>query len=569
MRPGTRPPSCARSAAAAVVGAPRMLRTRSAAAGARAILAVMVGLLAMPRPAKPAQASDADRTVDALRRDLDWILHATGWRSTDWGVLAVSVDSGDTLYARTPTRPLVPASNVKLLTTAAALHHLGPDFRWETYVLSTGDVVDGTLRGDLVLYGTGDPGLSDRFGGSPTAVFEDLATRLRDAGVRRVQGDIVGDGSFFQGPLLSPDWDVADLNDWFAAPVGALSFNENVVTLRIEAGAHDGAPPRVHTLPEDPGLPVANTAVTGRGRLMVRRDHPMDPIQILGSIPRGGRDVWRRITIRDPARAASQALLGALQEVGIDVAGTLRTSVTPGASPLTAGRIWAPGARAGSPRVLARHRSPPLRDYVAVVNKESHNLFAEATLKTLGRVVAGDGSFEGGGRVVEDFAREHLATDPAAVTIIDGSGLADTNRVGAATFVTLLLHMAGGELWDPFWESLPEAGNRRELGRMYRTVAAGNLRAKTGTIGGVSALSGLVHSATGERIAFSIIGNRVPSTWNAKRVEDRIGIRLAAFDRPLAADAVLPTEVASTPAEGDPAASAPDPDPASSVARHR
>jgi D-alanyl-D-alanine carboxypeptidase/D-alanyl-D-alanine-endopeptidase (penicillin-binding protein 4) len=120
--------------------------------------------------------------------------------------------------------------------------------------------------------------------------------------------------------------------------------------------------------------------------------------------------------------------------------------------------------------------------------------------------------------------------------------------------VKLLSHMANSELWTPYWESLPEAGNRRELGRMYRTAAAGNLRAKTGTINGVSALSGVVQSTTGERIAFSIIGNHVPSTWSAKRVEDRLGIRLATFDRPLlpldgVLDEALPSEAEPLPTQ--------------------
>lgn len=492
-------------------------------------------------------ASDADPLVAALRGDLDWILRATGWRSTEWGVLAVSLDSGDTLFAHAPETPLTPASNVKLLTTAAALHHLGPDFRWETYVLSDGGVVDGTLLGDLVLYGTGDPGLSERFEASSAAAFEGLASRLGESGVRRIHGDVVGDGSFFQGPLTHPDWDPADLNDWFAAPVGALSFNENVVTLRIESGPHDGAPPRVHTLPADPGLPIENLAVTGRGRLMIQRDHPLEPIRIVGSIPRGGRDVWRRITVRDPARTAAQALRTALEDAGIEVMGRVRTAASAYDSPLTGRRIWAPGAGAHAPRLLARHRSPALREYVAVVNKESHNLFAEAMLKTLGRVVDGEGSFQGGVRVVERFVRDHLGPAASGAVLTDGSGLADSNRVGAATFVALLRYMAASPEWAPYWESLPEAGNRRELGRMYRTAAAGNLRAKTGTIRGVSALSGIVRSVGGERIAFSIIGNRVPSTWSAKRVEDRIGIRLAAFDRPLPTDAILATEAVPDP----------------------
>jgi D-alanyl-D-alanine carboxypeptidase/D-alanyl-D-alanine-endopeptidase (penicillin-binding protein 4) len=487
-----------------------------------------------------------DLRVDALRRDLDQILRSTGWRTAEWGILAVSLDSGDTLYSHVPDAPLVPASNAKLVTTAAALHYLGPDFRWETFVLVEGDPVDGIVLGDLVLYGTGDPGLSERFAETPAGVFEELAAQLVDAGIREVRGDVVGDGSFFEGPLLSPEWDPADLNETFAAPVGALSFNENIVTLRIEAGGIGGMPPIVYSTPDDPDLPIQNLATTGPGQLFLQRDHPREPIRIIGSTPRGAPDVWRRIPVRDPSRFAARALFDALRDAGISVSGDARSSDDPRTSRLTSGRVWAPAVRSRTPRVVARHRSRSLREYVALVNKESHNLTAEALLKTMGRVVEGEGSFDGGSRVLDHFLHDVLGVAPQTAVMVDGSGLAAANRLTPGVLVALLGHMAERDLWDPYWESLPEAGNRLELSRMYRTAAAGNLRAKTGTITGVSALSGVVRSATGERIAFSIIGNRVPSTWTAKRIEDRLGVRLAAFDRPLL---MVPAE------EGDP----PDP----------
>lgn len=489
----------------------------------------------------------ADLRIDTLRRDLDRILESTGWRSAEWGILAVSLDSGDTLYSHAPDAPLVPASNAKLVTTAAALHYLGPDFRWETYVLVEGDLVDGTVRGDLVLYGTGDPGFSERFAGTPAGAFEELAADLVAAGLREVTGDVVGDGSFFEGPLLSPEWDAGDLNETFAAPVGALSFNENFVTLRIEPAGLDGIPPIVHTTPDDPDLPIENRATTEPGRLFVQRDHPSEPIRIIGSTPWGAPDVWRRITVRDPNRFAARALLDALEAAGVRVSGTARSSDDPETSILTSGRVWAPAVSSGTPRVIARRQSPALREYVALVNKESHNLTAEALLKTMGRVVDGEGSFEGGSRVLDHFLHDELGVAPQTAALVDGSGLAASNRLTPGVLVALLGHMSEGDLWDPYWESLPEAGNRSELSRMYRTAAAGNLRAKTGTITGVSALSGVVRSTAGERIAFSIIGNRVPSTWSAKRVEDRLGVRLASFDRPL----LLAGELDQAPPDSD------------------
>ncbi len=167
------------------------------------------------------------------------------------------------------------------------------------------------------------------------------------------------------------------------------------------------------------------------------------------------------------------------------------------------------------------------------MNHVSHNLFAEAILKTLGRVVRGEGSFEEGARVVQRFLRDEVRVQPGVTEVYDGSGLSSQNTASAGAFVDLLLYMAGSEDWDSFVSSIPEAGRRSGLRRLYRTTAAGNLRAKTGTIEGVSALTGIVESKTGERILFSILANGVRSTSAAKRVEDRIALRLAELDRPL------------------------------------
>jgi len=194
--------------------------------------------------------------------------------------------------------------------------------------------------------------------------------------------------------------------------------------------------------------------------------------------------------------------------------------------------VWAPGITGTSPpQILATHLSNPLSDLVSVVNQKSHNLYAEALHKTLGRIGTGIGSFEGGRSATEAFLVHQVGLQPDAVAVIDGSGLSKTNRASAHAFVQVLDHMSRSEAWEGYWASLPEAGNRRQLSRMYRTPAAGNLRAKTGTIDRVSALSGIVVSASGERIAFSILSNNIPSTSRAKQVEDRIGARLAAFTR--------------------------------------
>ncbi|MCH7891991.1 MAG: D-alanyl-D-alanine carboxypeptidase/D-alanyl-D-alanine-endopeptidase [Gemmatimonadetes bacterium] len=181
------------------------------------------------------------------------------------------------------------------------------------------------------------------------------------------------------------------------------------------------------------------------------------------------------------------------------------------------------------PRILARHTSPEMIEYLTVVNHESHNFFAETIFKTMGKVVMGEGSFEGGARAVQAFIVGRVGLDDRDIVAVDGSGLSDRNRATAGGLVGVLRYVAGSPQWDAFVSTLPEAG--RSLRRMYRTRAARNLRAKTGTIAGVSALTGVVSARNGERLLFSILSNHVSSTGAAKRVEDRIGARLADFQR--------------------------------------
>lgn len=483
---------------------------------------------------EPANAELPAPSFDALRTDLDRMV-AGGARGALWGVLAVSLERGDTLFALNPTEPLTPASNVKLLTTAAALHHLGPDFRFPTFLLADGEIRDGVLHGDLIVFGTGDPTLGERDPLAPGGAIATFLAALEQRGVREVRGAVLGDGSYFAGEPRRPSWNPRDLNEWYAAPVSALTFNENMVTLRVMPGALPGAPARVATQPEGAGIPMRNLTATVSGRpspsVLVVRDGPDDLLEVRGQIQTGGRDVWRNLTVSDPPAYAASILREAMVASGIAVTGPAAArapgDVVP--SPLSAPAF----IDGGGTRTLAIHHSPPLPEILSVINKRSHNLYAELLLFTLGRLVAGDATFEGGAGVIRDFLVDVVGIPEREIHIDDGSGLSRLNRASPGALVRLVAHMERGPHADVFFASLPEAGNRQELGRMYRSAAAGNLRAKTGTIRRVSALSGIVRTAEGEPVAFSIIANEVPSPWFIKRIEDDIGIRLAGFTRPL------------------------------------
>jgi D-alanyl-D-alanine carboxypeptidase/D-alanyl-D-alanine-endopeptidase (penicillin-binding protein 4) len=478
-----------------------------------------------------------DPEIQQLRQELAGILASTGNRRGRWAVLAVSMDQHDTILAMNPDQIMVPASNMKLLSTAAALHYLGPDFRYRTFLLADGPQSGGVLEGDLVLYGTGDPSFSERFYPTETAAMDSLADRLTGMGIHEIQGNLVVDGSYFQGPELHPEWNPADLNDAFAAPISALSLAENLVTLRVEAGAWVGAQPSLHTIPEAPGIPLRNLGRTvpagSRSRVWLLRESPQDPIGIEGEIPVGGSDVWRSLPVSDPLQFAGIQLKRSLEARGVQVSGIVVTIRDPASSKLS--QDWVDPTRTlgdSPPRILATIDSPPLIDLLRVINKQSNNFLAESVAKTLGRMALGDGSFSGGSRAVEKFLIEKVGVPPEELHVRDGSGLSVENRASPGVFVRALEYMAESPYWDRFIETLPEAGVRGEMSRMSRSPAAGNLRAKTGTMDRVSSLSGLVRTRSGERILFSILSNEVSSEYAAKRAEDQLGIRLASISRP-------------------------------------
>lgn len=462
--------------------------------------------------------------------DLRSIIGEPGWNEADYGVLVVSLDRGDTIFSLNADRPLAPASNMKLYSTAAALYYLGPDFRFSTYLLADGEIEGGVLDGDLILYGTGDPAISGRMLESTSATFDALADSLLARGIREIRGDIVGDGSYFDDDWIGDGWKEDDRMAWYAAPVGALMFGESMVSVRVLPAGEAGMPAEIRTAPATLDLGIENLVETvSSGSTRVRFEHTPTGLAVTGRIRGGHPGVARSIPVVNPANYAASALYATLEDRGIRVTGTVTSIRSPADSP-----VGMAGGRADSspPRVLAIHRSPELAEIISVTNHVSHNLFAEALLKTVGRVAFGDGSFAGGARAVEYFLECEALVDTAAVDQVDGSGLSRFNRVTPRTTIKLLDYMARGDAWQEYFTSLPEAGSADGLRRMYDTAAEGNLRAKTGTIMNVSALSGYVTSADGERLAFSIMANDVPSTWRAKRTEDAIGARLAEFERP-------------------------------------
>jgi D-alanyl-D-alanine carboxypeptidase/D-alanyl-D-alanine-endopeptidase (penicillin-binding protein 4) len=453
---------------------------------------------------------------------LDPIVRRRGGRI---GVAVYAADLGNPLYLHNADLPLTPASNMKLYTTAAALDRLGPDFQYTTSVYADGEIhPDGTLDGDLILIGRGDPTLSGRFhGDSVTYVFDRFAARLKRMGIRRVTGAVVGDATYLDDMRIAPGWDSTNLLRWYGARSSALSFNDNVVTIEIQPGGWVGAPPALTFYPHTDRLEISNQAVTvgrrGGRSIGIRRQPETGDYLVRGRIPLRSRPLRYMVSVEDPALYTTSVFADRLRRVGIEVEGGERV----------VHRWQREGARSAT--LLVSHTSPRMSDIVKIINKRSQNFFAEQLLKTLGAVFKADGSFASGAEVVYDVL-EGLGLETDGLTIEDGSGLSRLNLLTARRTAELLVAMRAHPLFDEFYESLAIAGKDGNPRRLDSPLVRGNVHSKTGTLRGVSALSGYVTTSDGELLVFSILINNLPrGKWAAMSIEDAIVERLAEFSR--------------------------------------
>jgi D-alanyl-D-alanine carboxypeptidase/D-alanyl-D-alanine-endopeptidase (penicillin-binding protein 4) len=479
-----------------------------------------------PRPRLAAQ----DRPEGPLARPIAPLLQGRAWRYATWGALVVSLTRGDTLFAWRADRRFLPASNTKLFTTAAALHYLGPGFRFLTVLYANGPIANGTLYGDLVLYGTGDPTF-----GLDTAELAPFADSVVRAGVRRVHGDVVGDASFLGAELTGPGWTPDNLDEPFAAPPSALGAAANRVRVTVEPGPRPGAAAVVVVDPPTDYFTLTNEVTTGRARgrtrIEVRRGPPRGAFALSGVIS-ARRGSWTTyLVVEQPAVFAASLLRRLLVARGVIVAGTTR-GVQDGSTArarqlLARGRGQDGGQLEGA---LAVRSSPSLGELVTTINHRSDNLSAELVFRSIGRSVGGAGTFASGAQAVAQFLEREVGIPASSVEVSDGSGLSVLNEATPRALVRLLAYERRAREGRYFWESLPVAGEGLE-DRMAETDAAGRLRAKTGTLKDVSALSGYVTAADGELLAFSIIVNHAASITRAREVQDRIGALLAGFAR--------------------------------------
>lgn len=488
-------------------------------------LALALLLLA---PAGPLDAQTAPR--GALAPDLGSYFEARTWRRATWGALVVSLSSGDTLFSWNADRRLIPASNAKLFTTAAALHLLGPAYRFLTVLYADGPVRDGELLGDLVLYGTGDPTFA-----LDTASLAPFADSVVRAGIRRIRGDVVGDASFLGAELTGPGWAPDNVDRAWAAPPSALGAAENRVRVTLLPGPRAGALAELEMEPANDYFRLVSRVVTeprGRSRVEVRRGRN-GAIELTGSVRQGGAGWTTHLVVPEPAQFAAGLLRRLLEARGIEITGGTRsvTDAAPGREQLMLVRL----AR-GEPfqDAIAVRRSPALDDIVTMINHRSHNLSAELVLRSIGRVAGNAGTWASGARIVQDFLVRQVGIPDGAVQVTDGSGLSLLDEATPRSLVQLLAYMRQAPEGPDFVRSLPLVGVGM-TNRMTTTAAAGRLRAKTGTLSTVSALSGYVTTAGGEELAFALVVNDSPSINRAREVQDSVGAFLAQWMRPAVA----------------------------------
>ncbi len=490
-------------------------------------------ILAMAIPCS-AMAQKGPRNDRRLRRALESIVENPAFEHAQIAVSVIDPATGRVLFEHNAGKNLLPASNGKLYTTAAALDLLGPSWHYETPLLASGEVIDGVLYGPLLVVGSGDPVIGGRLNdGDLTEVFRGWAEALKSAGIRTIQGDIIGDDNFLDDLQLGAGWSWDDEPYYYSAEISALSFNDNVVDFTLEPTV-PGGPTRMswaphnttYVTPRNASRTVSSTEKRQNAYTRERAGNNM----VLSSLVREDTPANHSISIHNPTLFFVHVLREVLIDQGIAVIGhgvdVDDLSIAP--DPFAF-------------RAISVHQSPPMSEIVMAVNKPSQNLYAELLLKTIGATLpdttseAAPGSAEMGWDVgIRTMAAAQI--DTSRFRMVDGSGLSRMDYVSARMTTKLLAYMwthENPEVTTAFVTSLPIAGVDGTLeARMTDGLAYGNARAKTGTLTGHSSLSGYVRTTAGTELAFSIMMNNytLPSD-HARDLQDEIVETLASFRR--------------------------------------
>jgi D-alanyl-D-alanine carboxypeptidase/D-alanyl-D-alanine-endopeptidase (penicillin-binding protein 4) len=488
-----------------------------------------------PSPAASAMPSPTPvpiQTLEGLQSKIRQRMSVNDVRHGRVGIKIVSLNTGKVVFENDADKYFMPASNMKNFTVAAALEKLGPDFRFVTSVYANAKPdASGTVKGDLRIYGRGDISISTAFNnGDYFKGLDNLVDKIYAAGVRRADGDLVGDESYFKGFAIPLTWEWDELQWYDGAEISALPINNNAVDLSVMPGKTNGSPCSVTVLPSTSLMTVANECSTTNANhprmLKVLKPLSLNTLEVSGSMPLGDKGFTGYVAFTHPAEMFMDLLRQRLQLKGIVVVGKTRLSPP--------NFTWV-----SAPVEITSLESPPFREVAAKTMKPSQNMFTETILWTLGEkagrlssAFAAEESSVLGLGVVRKFVSE-IGIPADAVIQYDGSGLSRHDLVTPNAVVTLYAYMAKQSRNAQVWrDSLTIGGIDGTLRNRFKgTVAESNIRGKTGTLDQVSALSGYVTTAAGEQLVVSIIVNNVPDPVRTRTsLIDDIVVALAGFN---------------------------------------
>lgn len=523
------------------------ISNRSTASSSLTLLALAA--CAPPAPEAPVPAMPPP----TFEQVVDSVVSTPPVDRTHWGIEVYDPEADSVLFALNPHLHFVPASNTKLTATAVALGELGPDWRYQTPLYAVMAPGADTVAQALVLMGRGDPTLSERFHDSDFAVADSLADSVAMTGLRRVDGPLLMDATYFEDLLYYPGWNAGSRGSYYAAPVSGIGVAEGAVPFVVTPGQVPGEPAELYVLGPQGAVVFVDSIVTNtlgaRRDLDYERAFDSDTIHIHGSIPLDAEVDTSWVAVNDAARYMGLGLARALTEAGIeagapvvvtDTADSRRLPVAPDQdcgmrtcmpierchveeslyddAPATvcvtlsdprAREVWPDTVPLQDGRIAVRvatWSSAPISEIVAGILKPSQNWMAEMILKTLGARLQGDGSWEGGVRAEYHYLFGTAGIDSTAIYLRDGSGLTAYNLLTPHAVTTLLAH-AMDQPWGPVYrEAMAMPGEEGTLERRLEGLE-GRMAGKTGTIRHVNALSGYLVADDGRTLIFSVLTN--------------------------------------------------------------
>lgn len=484
-----------------------------------------------PPPTTATPSSVPKQTLFDVQAKIRQILFRPELKRGSVGVKIVSLDTGKMIFEQDAEKYFMPASNMKSFTVAAALERLTPNFRFVTSVFANAlPDANGTIKGDLTVFGRGDISISTAFyDGDYYGGIDALADRIAQAGVKRIEGNLIGDETFFSGSPIPTGWEWDDLQWYYGAEVSALPLNDNAVDLSIKPGTSN-SPCFVQILPANTVYKIVNRCVTSgagtRRDIRVVKKIAQNVLEVYGTMPTGDGGYAGQVAISHPSELFVEMLRQRLAQKGIIVTGRnlVKSEKISNIQPTQ------------QPIEIAKLESVPFSVVAAKTMKPSQNLYTETILWTLGEQTGNKNdltlsSADKGIGVVKGFLRQIGVADDGIVQY-DGSGLSRHNLITPAATVRLYEYMAKQSPNAIVWQnSLTIGGVDGTLRNRFKgTKAEANMRGKTGTIDQVSALSGYLTTAGGERLVLSIVVNGVAVTSNRTSAIDAIVVALANFD---------------------------------------